>query len=275
MPKKEPIASFLNDFRHGILAYKEAYEFIKENRLWEGVMKYKGIVYLTVFVGLVLGVKIFTTFSTIIQSQIGQTVGIASAMSMVGEVAKESYNLLFMGGMKYVVLIFLEIIIFHFVRRTLEIKMGKDIQITFKGFVAAEIRMFKVILFSYILESIMGLLVGVGLGIMDVEFLKVFFVLLIQTYFLGFVFIDNYNELLGMGIRKSEQFTRQFAGISIAIGLVAYLLLLIPVVGSLIAPFIGGVAATLAMYDLYKPNIEDLNKETLQIESVPKEEDTI
>ncbi len=73
-----------------------------------------------------------------------------------------------------------------------------------------------------------------------------------------------------MTIKKSEQFTRQFIGVSVAIGLVAYLLLLIPIVGSLIAPFIGGVAATLAMYDLYKPTFEEEPEEVLQIEAKAK-----
>ena len=108
------------------------------------------------------------------------------------------------------------------------------------------------------METVFSVLIGVVLGILNLEFFKVLLVLVVQAYFLGFVFIDNYNEILKLKIKESEKLTRQFAGVSIAIGGVAYLLMLIPVAGSIIAPIFGGVAATLAMYEVQKPTFDML-----------------
>ena len=134
-------STFVRDLFLGLFSYKRAYEFIRANRLWEGMTRYKAIIILLVIIGLVLGMKILNMMQNAVQSQGITQMGLTTTMSMVKDVAKESYNLLFFGGMKYLVLIFFEIIIFHFVRRTLEIKTGQEIKATYKGFVAAEIRM--------------------------------------------------------------------------------------------------------------------------------------
>lgn len=270
MREKSTISLFVSDFFHGLKAYKKAYEFIRENRLWEGAARYKGAVALLILIGLVLGLKVFDITSNFVQSDKEGPV-LASTMGMVKDVASESYNFLFLGGMKYLVLIFLEIIIFHFVRKTLEIKTGKQIKVTFKQFLNAEMRMIKVVILSFIMESIITVLIGIGLEISGMVFLKPLLVFLVQAYFLGFVFIDNYNELSKVTIRESERMTRQYAGVSIAIGIVSYVLLVIPIIGSIAAPVLGGVAATLAMFDMYKPNLEELVPEV----EIMKNEKTI
>ncbi len=250
------LPAFINDFLNTLKAYRKSYEFIKENRLWEGMTRYKAILVIFILIGLVLGLKILDIVQNMVSSSGIGEMGLVNTMSMVRDVAKESYHLLFLGGMKYIVLIFLEIIIFHFVRRTLEVKTGKVFDVTLKAFLVAEVRMIKVVIFSFVMETIIGIGISIVLGIWNAEFLKVFLVLLVQMYFLGFAFIDNYNELSGLGIRESERDTRKRPGVAIGIGSVAYILLLIPIAGSIIAPVLGGVAATLVMFDIRKPVFE-------------------
>lgn len=250
------IPAFINDFLNTLKAYRKSYEFIKENRLWEGMTRYKAILAILIIIGLVLGLKILDIVQNMVSTRGVDEMGLINTMSIVKDVAKESYNLLFLGGMKYVVLIFLEIIIFHFVRRTLEVKTGRDIDVTLKAFLAAEVRMIKVVIFSFAMETIIGIGISIVLGIWNLEFLKVFLVLLVQMYFLGFAFIDNYNELSGLGIRESERDTRKYPGVAVGIGSVAYILLLIPIAGSILVPVLGGVAATLVMFDIRKPVFE-------------------
>ncbi len=254
--KSNYIFTFLGDLFKGLDAYKKAYGFIKEHRLWEGMTRYKGIIFIFILIGLVIGIKIFDIVQNMVQTRGVSEMGLINTMSMVKDVAKESYNLLYLGGMKYLVLIFLEVVIFHFVRRTMEIKTGRNFEVSFKAFLTAQIRMIKVVILSFGMEIILSVIIGIGVGILNVDFLKVFLVLLVQMYFLGFAFIDNYNELFQMGIRESEKDTRKHTGLAIAIGGVAYLLLLIPVAGSVAAPVLGGVAATLAMFEIREPVFE-------------------
>ena len=103
---------------------------------------------------------------------------------------------------------------------------------------------------AFILEAILTILISKSLAIFDLEYLIFIPIFLIQCYFIGFVVIDNYNEIFGMNIKDSERFTRQFAGLSVALGLVTYLILLIPIIGAVVAPLLGGVTATLAMNEL-------------------------
>lgn len=256
--KKNYVSTFLGDLLLGLTSFRKAYEFIREHRLWEGMTRYKGIVTIFIIIGLAIGAKIFDVVQNMVSTRGVSEMGLINTMSLVKDVAKESYNLLFLGGMKYLVLIFLEIIIFHFVRRTLEVKMERTFDVTLKAFVKAEIRMIKVVIMSFALETILGIGISIVLGIWNAEFLKVFLVLLVQMYFLGFAFIDNYNELSGMGIKESEIDTRKHMGVAVAVGGVAYGLLLIPVIGSIIAPVLGGVAATLALFEIRPPVFEEI-----------------
>jgi hypothetical protein len=255
------ISTFLGDFFLGLTAYKNAYAFIREHRLWDGMTRYKGIIVIFILIGLVLGVKIFDIVQNMVQTRGISEMGLINTMSMVKDVARESYNLLFLGGMKYLVLIFFEIAIFHFVRRTMEIKTGRTFEVSFQAFLDAQVRMIKVVILSFFMEIVMSIMIGIAVGILGVEFLKVFLVLLVQMYFLGFAFIDNYNELFHMGIKESEKDTRKYLGVAIAIGSVAYGLLLIPIAGSIIAPILGGVAATLVMYEIKEPVFKTSERE--------------
>jgi len=52
----------------------------------------------------------------------------------------EGYDLFVLGGLKYVILILMEVIIFHFARRTLEVKTGETIDTSLKVFIEAQVR---------------------------------------------------------------------------------------------------------------------------------------
>jgi phosphate/sulfate permease len=60
--------------------------------------------------------------------------------------------------------------------------------------------------------------------------------------------------------------------VAIAIGSVAYGLLLIPIAGSIIAPILGGVAATLVMYEIKEPVFKTSERER-EPEQAPKVSD--
>ena len=66
--------------------------------------------------------------------------------------AFEGYDFLFVGGMKYVMMMLLEVVIFHMVRVTLEKLTGQTSDLSFQAFFNAQIRMIKVSIRSYIME---------------------------------------------------------------------------------------------------------------------------
>ena len=64
--------------------------------------------------------------------------------------------------------------------------------------------------------------------------------------------VDNYNEIYGMKIKQSFKYARQYAGVSFGIGVVIYVLMMIPILGAVLAPLLGAVTATITMHELNK-----------------------
>jgi CysZ protein len=71
-------------------------------------------------------------------------------------------------------------------------------------------------------------------------------ILLIESYFVGFSMIDYRNEFRRLSAGESNRIIKQHRGLAIGNGLAFNLLLLIPVLGVLLAPPLGAVAAGIA-----------------------------
>ena len=71
--------------------------------------------------------------------------------------------------------------------------------------------------------------------------------------------IDNYFECYGAKIKESAKIIREFAGASVGVGIVAFALMYVPLIGVLLATTLGAVAATIVMYKLVPP--EDMQFE--------------
>ncbi len=246
------IPQIIGDFRYAFEKNREAIDFIRKHRLWEGFWKFTWVMRILILAGFVASFKLFSIFRNWYQgAQTDNVIAMSqSMMNLFSNVANEGYNFLFIGGFKYIVLLLVEIIVFHFVRRTLEIKTGNSQDFTPKTFIRAQIRMFKIVVRNFIMESIVSVLVKTALSIIGLTILEIPLILLVQCYFLGFAMVDNYNELFGMTIRQSAKTTQHYAGLAISVGITTYFLLLIPILGAFIAPFFAGVTATLALHDL-------------------------
>ena len=71
--------------------------------------------------------------------------------------------------------------------------------------------------------------------------------------------IDNYAEQFDMKIKDTFEFAQGYIGVGLALGLVLYLVMLIPLVGALLGPVIVSVTGALVMYQLSDLHIrEDL-----------------
>jgi uncharacterized protein involved in cysteine biosynthesis len=97
------------------------------------------------------------------------------------------------------------------------------------------------------MENIVRTLVNIPLGIVGWEFLKQPTGLAIQFFFLGFALIDNYHECFNLKVEESRKRTWRAAGVAVATGGVAYILMFLPIVGVVVATMLGAVTAAIAM----------------------------
>jgi hypothetical protein len=259
---------YVSQFVDTIITHKEAFLFIQKYKLWEGFWKYGWVSRLLVGVAVAMGLKfVFVFLNWLDHFRSEETANTFVEMGqLMSNLTFESYDFLFSGGLKYVMLLLLEVIIFHICRRTLQILTGESSELTFNSFMKAQIRMIKVVIRCYFMEMLYTILIKIFFGIFgSLDFLEPASIFAVQCYFLGLLFLDNYNEQYHLKIKESLKYAKQFVGVSLALGLVLNLLLMVPVIGAIIGPVIGAVTVTLVMY-----RIADLHlKEKVFPDTIP------
>ncbi len=247
------LKTYFFQFRDTILTNSEAIIFIRKNRLWEGFWQYGWVAKTLVVLAVLLGLKLLNTFLHWWRtSEMDNPVEtLASFGNLFQDVAVEGFDFLFVGGMKYIMMMLLEVIIFHVCRGALEILTGKTSDLSFNAFFNAQIRMIKVAIRSYFMEIIFSVIIAFVLGIFGgAQFLKPVLKYTVHCYFLGFIVFDNYAEQFGLTIKESVRMARNYVGVCLALGLTTNVLLLLPVVGAILAPLIVAVTVTLVMYHI-------------------------
>jgi hypothetical protein len=237
-------------FAETMLTHREAGEFIMKHRLWDGFWKYGWVSKILIGIAILFGLKfisiIWDWFDHFLSPDSGSTI-IEMGLFMK-DVAVGSYDFLFSGGIKYIMLILLEVIIFHICRRTSKILRGVSSELTFKIFLKSQVRMIKVVFRSYFMEMILTILLKIGFGIFGfIDFLEPVFIFGVQCYFIGFLVLDNYSEQFDLSIKESVRYARQFIGVCLATGLVLNILLFIPFIGAIVGPALAAVTVSLIM----------------------------
>ncbi len=161
------------------------------------------------------------------------------------DVKSGSQKTVFSSGTKYLLFILLEVIIFHFAVRTLSILRGTKREISLNDFFKAEKRMIILMGINFIKGIVAYIVVTVALSIVGFNSYTPFVMFFVYAYFIGFGFLDNYNEQFGKTMNQSLVIVRQHVGASTAIGLLISGLLFIPFIGPLFSPIFGAIAATI------------------------------
>lgn len=250
MQNQNSLSTHIYHFVYTLMALPRAIEYIQEKKLWRGIDQYGWVIRALVVVGVGAGLYFLINFLQWTRElDVSDPVLAMSSMGgLVSNAALESYDLFTAGFMKYVVLFMLEVLVFHFMRRALADLVGRESGIRFVDFWQAQRRMFIVVLRSWIFEFLITLVIGIVFGIFDTfSFLETVLIFGVQCYFLGFAIVDNYNEQFGLSIKESIAYSRNYTGICLGLGLALYVLMLIPLVGSLAGPIIVSVAAALVM----------------------------
>ena len=240
----------VRDITLTIKNYRNVYPFIQKYQLWKGLFDYGWVSKFLAIVGLIAGLKFMSIFHHWVKDESTSFFSMSSFFNLVGDTFNEGYNLFVVGGFKYVILILLEIVIFHFSRKTLQALTGKDQEANLKAFIEAQVRMIKVVVFCFAMELVVSIFVKIGFSFLSIKWLLPVALLMVQCFFLGFAIIDNYNEIYKMTIKQSFKFTQQYIGVALAIGVVVYVLMLLPLVGTVLAPLLGAVVATMTMHQL-------------------------
>jgi len=252
METKFSTKEILLNFPSSILTYKESIQFIQENKLWKGMDQYGWLSKALIALALILAWYAYGAVGQLTEVFDAQnfTAAYQSLSASASDISSMSVDFISGKYFKYIVFILMEVVIFHFARRTLEIKTNKKFDTSFNAFWNAEKRMLRVALHCAITEWVLTLLVSIVLSIFSLKFIKPPIVLIMQCYFLGFLMLDNFNEIYHLTIKESSNFTRGFAGVALGIGLVSYMLMMIPLVGAFLAPLLGAVTAAIVMHRL-------------------------
>ena len=248
-------SEYFTQFRHTMEIYPRTWKFFKKYRLWEGDWDYRWLSRLLALIAIVIGLKMLSIFSNWWSNahfnSISETVSQMGALA--GDIFQNGYSLIYASGLKYVMFMLLYVATAHFCVRTLAILSGREPEVvTFQTALKDQIRAFKVYIRCWIMELIISsIMLSIFFGIFkSIAFLETPAVFLVSCYFVGFAVVDGYNDIFGLSIKESMKYTRNYIGIALATGLVAQLLMTVPVFGPILMPVVSGIATTIAMYEL-------------------------
>ena len=260
-----PPSNYFRQFIDTFSAIPTSVIFFNKHKIWNGFWRYGWVSKLLLVLGVLLGIRVYRTFTSWWTSAEVDDPGeaIESASILMERIAGDGYAFLFEGSMKYIMLLLLEVVIFHVCRATMEVLTNKTADLSFKDFMDAQIRMLKVVVRSYVQEMIATILIAVATGIFSsLEFAEKPAVYLVHCYFLGFVVFDNYVEQFGQSIKESDKIAKTYGGVVLAIGLIINLLLLLPIAGIIAAPILASVTLTLVMYRSSNLHMTPANRST-------------
>jgi hypothetical protein len=239
-------------FRYTVVSFPAAVRFILRERVWEGFWTYGWFSRILTFVAIMVGLNMIGDALEFFEGF--KENAIALSFSGVTSFAQNLYDnsigFLTDSGSRFLMLVLLEVIIFHASRQTLRLIAGRDSKAAFGDFLNAQIRMLIVSGFAWLMTLLVAIPVKIFFGIFEfLDFLKPGFLFVIEAFFLGFSVVDNYQEQYGLSINESFKKAKENLGINLAIGIVVRLLFWVPVLGPVVAPLIAAVAATIVMHE--------------------------
>jgi len=241
----------IHEFCYTLLAFPRAWRFMRNHRLWEGLRQYGWVARSLVALGiLIVGYAIVEAWDWMdSHADAPMMAMVMGSESLIWQWVKELYSSMSNGVLNMVTLVLLEVVIYHFMRRTLQIVLKKNIENahTFKPFLDAQIRM---VIVTFLATIFQGIILNIAEGIHEGWLFQVFSVL-VQSYFLGFVIADNYNEQFGLTIRQSQlNLFRNYIGVCLGLGFPLFLMLKVPLFGTVLGPLVASVTAAIVLREL-------------------------
>lgn len=255
--------------------------FIKKHQLWKGFLDHKWILILTMIIMGTLSATLYSDLhdyfipqenEVVIEIDTEEIDASIKALDITAinssaearealeaekrslietkEKLKAEHKPIFSGSYKFLILILLEILIFHFSVGTNNLVKNENRILTVREFARAQIRMIKVMAHKWIFGLIIYVLISFIFTILQMSFLTNFIMFFVYSFFLGLAFLDNYLEQYHISINKSSKCIQTHFGAAIVFGIVASIGMSIPVIGPIAMPFICAVAATLYGHEM-------------------------
>lgn len=253
-------AQTIYEFLSPFLSMSESMDFLKEHKIWRGLRSYGFLSVLLIILGVAFGIVLVYFLIDAIRVVDDYAHSDMDTASMLGSIGDRFNQSFLLGGSKYMILILMEIIIFHVIGKTLTILKGSPQDLSFKGFVRAQKRMIKVAIRSWALEILVIAVVSLGLRIVGLSSIKPLPVFMIQAYFLGFALIDNYFERMGLHIKASAALAFNHAGLTLGLGVILSFFLTIPIVGPIFGMMLVSVMACLICHEMEQSNTLEILK---------------
>ena len=192
---KDIIPHFIN----GAKVLRDTIPFVLKHKLWKGFFQHKWVLFLSIAISILFSYLVFQDFfsAMFIEKELDTVVQAGMSFDvekLVNEVQNEGKKGAFSSGTKYILLILLEVVIFHFSIKTLSILSENGEEPKFKDFLNAEKRMIKLMAINYIKGLIALGVISIGLSILGFKGWTSFIMFFIYAYFVGHAFLDNYNE---------------------------------------------------------------------------------
>ncbi len=237
----------IHEFFYTLLAFPRAWHFMLRHRLWEGLRQYGWVARGLVVIGvLIAGYVIFEAIDWFDSHADAPLTAMMSNESLFVLWFTELKDSISGGLLNWVTLVLLEVVIYHFMRRTLQIILKKNVENahTFKPFLDAQRRMIVVSFLALIAE---GVILNVAESIHD-GWLFWAFSLFVRSTMLGYVIADNYNEQFDLTIDQSRRnLYRGYIGICFGLGLPLLLMLKVPIIGTVLGPLVTSVTAAIVL----------------------------
>jgi len=230
--------------------YFQALAFIQNNRLWSYII-IPAIINLLLFIGASILVWQYTGLLsgwlvnlTSIDSMSGDAGSILAWI--IGAIVKVLSFFIYIKLYRYAILLLSAPALALLAEKTQELLTGVSYPFNFAQLLKDVFRGLGITLKNLIKELAFTIPLYLLALIPIITPFATVLILLIESYFVGFSMIDYRNEFRRLSARESSHIIKKHRGLAIGNGLAFNLLLLIPVMGVLLAPPLGAVAAGLA-----------------------------
>ncbi len=172
---------------------------------------------------------------------------------------------------KYVVLVLMSPVMALISEKTEKVLTGKDFPFHWGQFLRDIWRGVLIAMRNFFMETVMvlgvillGIVISSAVPVIAVVVTPVVLVVtaMISSYFWGFATMDYTNERRRLTLKESVEFIREYKGIAVGNGLIFYLMISVPFIGSYLGPVFATVmctvGATLAIHEKVDLGNEDV-----------------
>lgn len=243
-------------------AYKNAYEFIKSNKL------FKWIITPGIFYSILFGVSMyfFAHTSNNFIAWLNLKTGLKTWLEKKAEMGEwwgfffttSSFSLwlvmmlFYFSLFKYFILITGSPIFAYLSEKTIAIIERKDLSFNITQLQSDVWRGIRIALINLLRQSVYMIALGFASIVPVLGLIAVVVALIVESYYFGFSMLDYSINRQGKKIAESAFFIGDHKGLAIGNGVVFYTMHWIPVIGWIFAPVYAIIAATLILYPVRK-----------------------